>query len=119
MKCDTGKRSTPSAPPNTLCLEKLVSEVEMDVTRIVGVFLFQNLDTFGENAGEAGRRSVEKERISAGEGIVEPVASNVQLSVAQTFENLSWEIKRSIQVFIDTALKRLCALQNCCFTNRP
>jgi len=85
------------------------------VTRIVAVFLSNNLNTFSEHAEAAARRCVERERISQGERIIDPVAVAVENSVAETFENLSWDIRSSIKVFLDTALKRLCTLENCCF----
>jgi hypothetical protein len=106
---------THADPSDAACLEKLRSEVEADITRLVGVFLVNNGELIAQNAKDAARRMVTRERISQGTGIVDPVATAVESSVAETFENLSWEVKNSIKVYVKTELMRLCALENCCF----
>jgi len=102
-------------PSSEVCNQKLRDEVAADVTRAVGVFLNSHQESLAAGAEAAARGEVTKEKVAKGEGLVEPVAVAVENAVKTQFEKMADQVKPTIKIFLQTALKRLCTLENCCF----
>jgi len=104
-----------SGPSDAVCNKKLREEVSADITRAVGVFLNSRSESLAAGAEAAARAQVSKAKVARGEGLVDPIATAVEYSVNAQFQTMAAEIKPTVKIFIQTALKRLCTLENCCF----